>query len=51
MSEEQQDQKRPRPTEPLPSDWKPAWRFLLFLFFVVAGIAAAAAIVDRMIYG
>ena len=40
-----------RPTEPLPSSWKPAWRFLLFLFVVVAGIALAAAIVDRSIYG
>lgn len=51
MNEEQQNRNEPRPTEPLPRDWKPAWRFLLFLFCVVAGIAAAAAIVDRMIYG
>ena len=51
MNKDQQDQKRPRPTEPLPENWKPLWRFLLFLFCVVAGIALAAAIVDRMIYG
>ena len=51
MSEEQQNQPPQRPTEPLPSNWKPLWRFLLFLFCVVAAIALAAAVVDRMIYG
>lgn len=40
-----------RPTEPLPGTVKPALRFLAFLGAVVAFIAIAAIIVDRMIYG
>ena len=40
-----------RPTEPLPNTMKPALKLLGFLALVVAGIAIAAIIVDRMIYG
>lgn len=40
-----------RPTEPLPTNWKPAKRLFLFLLAVVASIAVVAAIIDRAIYG
>ena len=40
-----------RETEALPKTIKPALLFLLFLFGVVATMATAAYVVDRMIYG
>lgn len=40
-----------RPTEPLPKTFKPALTLLGVLFLVTAGIAVAAAVVDRLIYG
>ncbi|MBM1144868.1 hypothetical protein [Alloalcanivorax profundimaris] len=40
-----------RPTEPLPKSFKPALTLLGVLFLVTAGIAVAAAVVDRLIYG
>jgi len=40
-----------RPTEPLPDTMKPALRLVGFLVLVVGFIAAAAIVVDRMIYG
>ncbi len=40
-----------RPTEPLPATIKPAMKLLAFLGAVVALIAIAAIVVDRMIYG
>jgi hypothetical protein len=42
---------RQRPTEPLPTSYRPFWLFLLFIFLVVAGIAASAYLVDRAFYG
>jgi hypothetical protein len=51
MSNQQPAKKTQRPTEPLPDTAKPALRFLAFLGVVVAFIAIAAVIVDRMIYG
>ncbi|MCG8392008.1 MAG: hypothetical protein MI745_02905 [Pseudomonadales bacterium] len=45
------DTRTPRETEPLPKTAKPALLFLLFLAAVVLSIAAAAYVVDRMIYG
>ncbi len=51
MSERNPESKPQRPTEPLPGTVKPALRFLAFLGAVVAFIAIAAVIVDRMIYG
>lgn len=45
------DDNNPRQTEPMPSDWRPALRFLGFLMLVTALIAGASAVVDRMIYG
>lgn len=51
MSERNSVTKSQRPTEPLPGTVKPALKFLAFLGAVVAFIAIAAVIVDRMIYG
>ena len=42
------DNTDPRQTEPMPSDWRPALRFLGFLMLVTALIAGAAAVVDRI---
>lgn len=50
MSKSQETQAA-RETEPLPKTAKPALLFLLFLAGVVATMAAAAYVVDRMIYG
>ncbi|EUC69617.1 hypothetical protein Y017_13645 [Alcanivorax sp. 97CO-5] len=46
-----QENRPSRKTEGLPKTAKPALLFLLFLFGVVATIATAAYVVDRMIYG
>ncbi|MEQ3725577.1 hypothetical protein [Alcanivorax sp.] len=50
MSKTQEPQAS-RQTEPLPKTAKPALLFLLFLAGVVATMATAAYVVDRMIYG
>jgi hypothetical protein len=49
MTERKQDLQRP--TEPLPATMKPALKLVAFLAVVVAFIAIAAILVDRMIYG
>ena len=51
MSERNSAGKPERPTEPLPGTIKPALKLLAFLGAVVAFIAIAAVVVDRMIYG
>ena len=47
----QREESSKRETEPMPSNCRPALRFVGFLFLVTAAIATAAAVVDRMIYG
>lgn len=51
MSDQDTVKQKQRPTEPLPGTYKPALRFVGFLALVVAGIAIASVVVDRMIYG
>ena len=40
-----------RPTEPMPSSFKPFWRLLGFLAGVTLSIALVAFLVDRMVQG
>lgn len=51
MSNDRQQSRRQRPTEPLPRNFRPAWLFLLFILGLTATIALAAYIIDRSVYG
>lgn len=37
------------PREPMPTSWKPVWRFMAFLAGVTIAIGIAAAIIDLLV--